>query len=79
MQTANLLVRCSLLAGALLVCYLISFWLLLRAHLTTGRMSGSSITTSFLQLKDTPLNRGVIAFYAPILKAPWFAVPVEWE
>ncbi len=71
--------RCSIAAAAVLVCYLVSFWLFFRVHLTTGRMTGMSITMSFLEVRDTRLNRCVVAFYAPILRLPGLAIPVEWE
>jgi hypothetical protein len=74
-----ILVRASAILGVLLLCYLVSFWIFLRAHEVTGRLSPGAVTTSFLVVRDTPANRFAVTFYTPALSMRLFSFPVQWE
>ena len=43
-----------------------------------GDLNAGSFTTVFWSLRDTPVNRTLMAFYSPLRHVRGFDLPVEW-
>lgn len=70
-------VRFGLLA-VLLVLYVVSGFLFMRAHLTSGHLGQGGVTTVWLAIPDTWLNRTLVFVYNPALRFLGGA-EVVWE
>jgi hypothetical protein len=65
--------------GFLCVLYVVSFYIFMRSHITSGIPYAGGFTTVYWSLKDTPTNRALMEFYKPFRSLRMFDLTIVWS
>ena len=69
------------IAAISLLIYGVSFVWFIRSHITDGLRGpfGHALTTTYLEVPDTPFNRVLNALYQPATRYFVGPIPTDWE